>query len=231
MSTAPAAALAPIRLQDEYVTLDPLTADHLPGLEAAAADGALWNLQGTNVAAPGQMPDWLAAALQAQAEGTMLPFAIRDAAGGDIIGTTRFYDIDMTVPRVAIGYTWYARRAQKTHLNTACKRLLLTYAFETLGCLAVAFHTDDLNHDSQRAIERLGARHEGILRAHRRRRDGSVRNTVCYSILATEWPSVAQALDERLRRLAAIGPTAGRTPPRASGLHARQPYNNPTTAD
>ena len=194
---------APIRLHDEYVVLEPLSLDHVPALEAAAADGELWNLQVTSVPAPGQTGDYVARALQGQAEGHMLPFAIRECGSGEIVGSTRYYEIDTALPRLAIGYTWYARRWQKSHLNTACKRLLLEHAFEALGCVAVAFHTDELNEDSQRAIERLGAQREGVLRAHRRRVDGSLRNTVCFSILAGEWPNVSNWLEMRLSRLAA----------------------------
>ena len=191
-----------IRLHDEYVVLEPLTPEHAPALETAAADGELWNLAVTSVPPPGQAGDYVAKALQGQREGHMLPFAVREARGGDIVGSTRYYEIDAAVPRLAIGYTWYAKRWQKSHLNTACKRLLLEHAFETLGCAAVAFHTDVLNEDSQRAIERLGAQREGVLRAHRRRTDGSLRDTVCFSILAEEWGNVANWLDMRLNRLA-----------------------------
>jgi RimJ/RimL family protein N-acetyltransferase len=193
---------APAPLQDEYVVLEPLRLEHAPALEAAAADGALWQLAVTSVPAPGQARDYIEKALQGQAAGWMQPYAVREAGSGDIVGSTRYYDIDTTLPRLAIGYTWYARRWQKTHLNTACKRLLLEHAFETLGCVAVAFHTDEENHDSQRAIERLGAQREGVLRAHRRRVDGTLRNTVCFSVLADEWPNVANWLDLRLNRLA-----------------------------
>lgn len=193
---------APIRLHDEYVVLEPLTPEHAPALETAAADGELWNLAVTSVPPPGQAGDYVAKALQGQREGHMLPFAVREARGGDIVGSTRYYEIDAAVPRLAIGYTWYAKRWQKSHLNTACKRLLLEHAFEALGCVAVAFHTDELNEDSQRAIERLGAQREGVLRAHRRRTDGSLRDTVCFSILAEEWGNVANWLDMRLNRLA-----------------------------
>jgi RimJ/RimL family protein N-acetyltransferase len=194
---------APIRLQDDHVVLEPLSLDHVPALEAAAADGELWNLQVTSVPAPGQTGDYVARALQGQAEGHMLPFAIRESGSGEIVGSTRYYEIDAALPRLAIGYTWYAKRWQKSHLNTACKRLLLEHAFEALDCVAVAFHTDELNEDSQRAIERLGAQREGVLRAHRRRVDGSLRNTVCFSILAGEWPNVSNWLEMRLSRLAA----------------------------
>ena len=194
---------APIRLQDDHVVLEPLSLDHVPALEAAAADGELWNLMVTSVPPPGQARDYVEKARQGQAEGHMLPFAVRETGSGEIVGSTRYYEIDAALPRLAIGYTWYAKRWQKSHLNTACKRLLLEHAFETLGCVAVAFHTDELNEDSQRAIERLGAQREGVLRAHKRRTDGSLRNTVCFSILADEWPNVANWLGMRLNRLAA----------------------------
>ena len=194
---------APIRLHDEYVVLEPLSLDHVPALEAAAADGELWNLTVTSVPPPGQARGYVEKALQGQADGLMLPFAVREAGSGEIVGSTRYYEIDTELPRLAIGYTWYAKRWQKTHLNTACKRLLLEHAFEALDCVAVAFHTDERNEDSQRAIERLGAQREGVLRAHKRRTDGSLRDTVCFSIVADEWPNVANWLGMRLNRLAA----------------------------
>ncbi len=193
----------PIRLQDDYVVLEPLTPEHAPALEAAAADGELWNLAVTSVPPPGQARSYIEKALQGQAAGTMLPFAVREARSGEIVGSTRYYEIDAELPRLAIGYTWYAKRWQKSHLNTACKRLLLEHAFETLQCVAVAFHTDERNEDSQRAIERLGAQREGLLRAHKRRTDGSLRNTVCFSIVAEEWLNVSSWLGLRLSRLTA----------------------------
>lgn len=194
-------AFAPSTLHDDYVTLEPLHSGHAAALERAAADGELWQLVATSVPAPGQMPAYLEKALQGQAAGTMLPFAVREARSGQIVGTTRFYELDPELPRLAIGYTWYAKRWQKTHLNTACKRLLLERAFTTFHCTAVAFHTDVLNTNSQRAITRLGAQREGVLRAHKRRTDGSIRDTVCFSILASEWPDVSRKLELRLARL------------------------------
>ena len=193
----------PIRLHDDYVVLEPLCLEHVPALEAAAADGELWNLTVTSVPMPGQAQNYVENALKGQSEGHMLPFAVRESASGEIVGSTRYYEIDAELPRLAIGYTWYAKRWQKSHLNTACKRLLLEHAFETLQCVAVAFHTDEQNEDSQRAIERLGAQREGVLRAHKRRTDGSLRHTVCFSIVAEEWPNVANWLDMRLSRLTA----------------------------
>jgi len=192
----------PATLEDAHVILEPLCLDHVPSLETAAADGELWRLWFTSVPAPGQMAAYVEKALAGQREGRMLPFAIREKANGEVVGSTRFYDMVEDPRRVAIGYTWYARRWQKSHLNTACKRLLLAHAFDVLGCVAVEFHTDGRNLDSQRAIERLGAQREGVLRAHKRRPDGSLRDTVCYSILEREWPDVERWLELRLVRLA-----------------------------
>jgi RimJ/RimL family protein N-acetyltransferase len=193
---------APVKLEDAHVVLEPLCPDHVPAMEAAAADGELWRLWFTSVPAPGKMAAYVDKALAGQREGRMLPFAIRERRTGELVGSTRYYDMVDDPRRVAIGYTWYARRWQKSHLNTACKRLLLAHAFEALGCVAVEFHTDARNLDSQRAIERLGAQREGVLRAHKRRPDGSLRDTVCYSILEREWPDVQRWLELRLARLA-----------------------------
>ena len=194
--------LVPLHLQDDYVVLEPLTMEHAPALEAAAADGELWKLWFTSAPAPGEAAAYIAKALQGHAAGHMLPFAIREKSTGEIIGTTRFYEFVAELPRVAIGYTWYAKRWQKSNVNTACKRLLLKHAFESLHCVAVEFHTDGRNLDSQRAIERLGAHRDGVLRAHKRRPDGSLRDTVCYSVIASEWPDVSRWLGLRLERLA-----------------------------
>lgn len=191
-------------LQDEHVMLEPLCLDHVAALESAAADGELWNLWFTSAPAPRQAQAYVEKALQGHVDGFILPFAVRERRNGDIIGTTRFYDFAAELPRVAIGYTWYAKRWQKSHVNTACKRLLLRHAFEAMGCVAVEFHTDHRNLDSQRAIERLGAHRDGVLRAHKRRSDGSLRDTVCYSILASEWPDVQRWLGTRLERLSAL---------------------------
>lgn len=193
----------PVTLRDEHVALEPLAIEHVPALEAAAADGELWNLWFTSVPPPGQMQTYVDKALAAQAEGRMQPFVICEATSGQIVGSTRFYDIDDTVPRMAIGYTWYAQRWQKTHLNTCCKLLLLQHAFETAGAASVQFHTDVHNVNSQRAIARLGATQEGILRSHQKRPNCTLRDTVCFSILASEWNGVKQALKLRLERLTA----------------------------
>lgn len=191
----------PVLLRDAHVALEPLSLDHVPALEAAAADGELWKLWFTSVPAPGQVAAYVEKALEGQRDGTMLPFVVREPGSGEIVGSTRYYDITPELPRLAIGYTWYARRWQKSHLNTACKRLLLAHAFDTLGCVAVLLHTDHRNLDSQRAIERLGAHRDGVLRADRRRPDGSLRDTVCYSILDREWGDVSRWLELRLARL------------------------------
>jgi N-acetyltransferase len=196
-------APAPVSLQDDHVLLEPLDLHHAAELEAAAADGELWNLWFTSAPAPGQVTAYIQKALDGLAANAMLPFAVREKTSGEIVGTTRFYEFKPELPRVAIGYTWYAKRWQKSHLNTACKRLLLKHAFEALDCVAVEFHTDRRNLDSQRAIERLGAQRDGVLRAHVRRPDGSLRDTVFYSIIASEWPDVQRWLDLRLTRLTA----------------------------
>jgi RimJ/RimL family protein N-acetyltransferase len=197
--------LAPTTLQDDYVQLEPLALHHAPELETAAADGELWNLWFTSAPAPGEAASYIQKALAGLAANQMLPFAVREKTRGEIVGTTRFYDFAPELPRIAIGYTWYAKRWQKSHLNTACKRLLLKHAFETLGCVAVEFHTDHRNLDSQRAIERLGAHKDGVLRSHKRRPDGTLRDTVCYSIIASEWPDVRRWLEMRLARLSTLG--------------------------
>jgi RimJ/RimL family protein N-acetyltransferase len=193
----------PRTLRADLAMLEPLTAAHVPAREAAAAAGELWQLRYASVPPPGGMAVYVDQALRAQRAGLMLPFAVRELGHGEIVGTTRYYDLDPALPRLAIGYTWYARRWQHTGLNSACKLLLLEHAFGALGCVSVAWHTDILNTRSQQAIARLGATREGVLRAHKRRADGSIRDTVCFSMLAAEWPAAREALRERVRRLAA----------------------------
>lgn len=197
-----AATVAPVTLTNEYVTLEPLTLDHTADLEAAAADGELWTLPVASVPGPGETGRYIEAALKGQAEGRMLPFAVREAGSGKIVGSTRYYDIDMSLPRLYIGYTWYAKSWQQKHLNTACKQLLLEHAFDTLKCVAVAFNVDEMNGRSVHAVEHIGAQREGVLRAHKRRRDGSLRNTVAFSILAEDWPNVENWLAMRVNKLA-----------------------------
>lgn len=186
--------LALVMLQDACVTLEPLTLEHVPELERASADGELWKLWFTSVPAPGHMAGYVEAALRGRLEGHMLPFAVRERASNEIIGCTRYCHFDATVPRVEIGYTWYAKTWQRSHVNTHCKHLLLDYAFEVLGCAAVELRTDRYNTASQRAIERLGAQRDGVLRAHMRRPDGTLRDTVAYSITANDWPDVQRLL-------------------------------------
>ncbi len=190
----------PVTLESLLVRLEPMAAGHVPGLEAAARDGELWQLRVTSVPAPGDMPAYVAAALQGQQDGHMLPFVVRDLASGDVIGSTRYHDIVPSVERLEIGYTWYGKSRQRTHVNTSCKLLLLAHAFDALGAWLVGWRTDNYNFASQRAIERLGARKDGVLRHHALRRDGTVRDTVMYSLAAGEWPEVKAHLQDLLQK-------------------------------
>ena len=186
-------------LEGTHVALSPLQAMHADGLRAAAADGELWTLRYTSVPGPepGEADAYIAEALAQRDAGSSRPFVVRDASG-DIVGSTRYYDIDRGVPRVSIGYTWYATRTQRTGLNTEAKLLLIDHAFDAWNCEAVAFETSHENIRSQTAILRLGARHDGVLRAHRRHRDGTLRDTHAFSILRHEWPALADALRRKL---------------------------------
>jgi RimJ/RimL family protein N-acetyltransferase len=188
----------PVTLAGHGVRLEPLTADHHDGLVAAARDGRLWELWFTSVPEPARAAEYITDALAGQHAGHMLPWAVRDLASGTIVGSTRYHDIVTEVDRVEIGYTWYSASRQRSHVNSACKLLLMTHAFETLGCQVVGFRTDNFNFRSQRAIEALGARKDGVLRHHFRRRDGSVRDSVMYSVLVGEWPAVRRNLEWRL---------------------------------
>ena len=190
----------PVTLEGHGVRLEPLAAEHCAGLAAATADGRLWELWYTSVPAPDDCAGYIAQALAGQAAGTMLPWAVRELGSGSIVGSTRFHDIVAPVDRVEIGWTWYAASWQRSHVNTACKLLLFTHAFEDLGCAVVGLRTDNFNLASQRAIEALGARRDGVLRHHWLRRDGSVRDSVMYSLLAAEWPDVRKHLAARLAR-------------------------------
>jgi N-acetyltransferase len=192
--------LAPIVLEDNGIRLEPMTDAHHEALSLAAADGELWNLWFTAVPEPGGMPAYVTAALHGQRDGHMLPWVVRDRTTGAIIGSTRYHDIMPAIDRVEIGHTWYAARHQRTHVNTTCKRLLLRHAFETLGCKVVGLRTDRFNFRSQRAIEALGAQRDGVIRHFGMRKDGTARDTVMYSILASEWPDVRRHLDSRLSR-------------------------------
>jgi N-acetyltransferase len=195
----------PIVLEGGGVRLEPLAVHHHEALAAAAADGRIWELWFTATPPPEGMRAYVEAALQGQRDGHMLPWAVRDLASDTIVGSTRYHDIVREIDRVEIGYTWYAQSRQRPHVNTTCKRLLLAHAFETLGCKVVGLRTDGFNFRSQRAIEALGAKKDGVIRHHGLRRDGTVRDTVIYSILAAEWPDVRRHLDLRLARHATAG--------------------------
>lgn len=190
-------------LRGTHVSLEPLQAAHADALREAVRDGELWNLRYTNVPQPDQVDGYIEKALAQQAAGEALAFAVRSAAG-DVVGTTRFYHLDAATPRLTIGYTWYARRVQRTGLNTEAKLLLLTHAFEAMGCIAVAFETSIENHASRMAIARLGAKQDGVLRNHLRHKDGSIRDTVAFSIVDSEWPAVKQGLRARLQEHADV---------------------------
>ncbi len=189
----------PVTLEGRGVRLVPMAPEHAPELAAAARDGELWKLRVTSVPAPGEETAYVDTALAGQAAGHMLPFVVFDA-GGQVVGSSRYHDIVPTVERLEIGYTWYAGRCQRTHVNTTCKLLLMTHAFEVLGAQLVGWRTDNYNFASQRAIERLGARKDGVLRHHALRRDGTVRDTVMYSLAAGEWPEVKAHLQYQLER-------------------------------
>ena len=189
---------APV-LQGRHVRLEPLQRGHAEGIAAAAADGKLWELWFTNVPRPGEVDAWIDGALAKQAAGEQVAFSVRDA-DGRIVGSTRYYELLPDTPRLCIGYTWYARSVQRTGLNTEAKLLLLGHAFETLGCASVGFHTSTHNTTSRAAIARLGATEEGVLRQHMRHRDGSLRDSVCFSILDGEWPTVKAGLMRKLER-------------------------------
>lgn len=178
----------PVELSAHGVTLAPLALQHEVGLAAAAADGELWNLRVTAVPRPEQTRSYIEDALRMRAEGNRFAFAVIDDATGKVLGTTSFHDILPSVRRLEIGYTWYARRCQRTHVNTTCKLLMMGHAFDTLGCHVVGWRTDNFNFVSQKAIERLGARKDGVIRGHFLRRDGTIRDTVMYSMRAGEWP-------------------------------------------
>jgi RimJ/RimL family protein N-acetyltransferase len=179
----------PVTLQGTHAALVPLTPAHEGALNAAAADGELWRLWYTSVPAPDKMGADIQRRLGLQAKGSMLPFAVLDASGA-VVGETTYMNIDATHKRVEIGSTWYARHVQRGPLNTECKLMLLTHAFEALDCIAVEFRTHRLNAQSRRAIERLGAQLDGVLRNHSRGPDGNLRDTAVYSITAAEWPTI-----------------------------------------
>ena len=190
----------PVVLANEQVRLEPLGLQHVEGLQRAAADGELWTIRVTSVPDPDDTRGYVERALQAFAEGHRLAFAVIDAASGEVIGSSSYHDIVPAVERLEIGYTWYAKSRQRTSVNAGAKLLLMTHAFETLGAQLVGWRTDNFNFASQRAIERLGARRDGVLRHHALRRDGTVRDTVMYSMSVGEWPEARAELRARLAR-------------------------------
>jgi RimJ/RimL family protein N-acetyltransferase len=190
----------PVVLEGRGMRLEPLTEGHHEALAAAACEGRLWELWFTAIPPPDGMQAYVADALKGQRDGHMLPWAVRDLASSTIIGSTRYHDIVSAIDRVEIGYTWYRESYQRTHVNTTCKLLLLRHAFESLGCKVVGLRTDNFNFRSQRAIAALGAKLDGVIRHHAMRRDGTVRDSVMYSILAAEWPDVKRHLESRLAR-------------------------------
>ena len=192
--------VGPITLERGPVRLVPLALEHEEGLARAAADGELWNLRITSVPEPGATRAYIETALRGRHEGHRFAFAVLDAASGEVIGSSSYHDIVPAVERLEIGYTWYAARAQRSAVNTTAKLLLMQHAFETLGAQLVGWRTDNYNFASQRAIERLGARKDGVLRHHALRRDGTVRDTVMYSLAAGEWPEVKAHLLWQLTR-------------------------------
>jgi len=190
----------PATLEGHGVRLEPLSREHEKGLIEAAADGRLWELFFTSVPEPENTRKYIEDALKGQERGEMLPWAVRDLKSGAIVGSTRYHDIVAPADRVEIGWTWYAARCQRTHVNTTCKLLLFEYAFEKLNCKVVGLRTDNFNFRSQRAIEALGAKKDGVIRHHWPRRDGTVRDSVMYSVLVHEWPDVKKHLLFRMRR-------------------------------
>src|SRR6185369_10686460 len=195
--------LHPVTLEARGIRLEPLATHHHDALVAASADGRLWELWFTSVPASDGMARYIDTALNGQRDGHMLPWVVRELASGEIIGSTRYHDVVPAIDRVEIGYTWYRQSRQRTAVNTTCKLLLLTHAFDTLGCQVVGLRTDNFNFRSQRAIEALGAKKDGVIRHHAARRDGTVRDSVMYSILLAEWRDVKRHLELRLERHAA----------------------------
>ena len=199
VKTAAGIAVEPVTLEFNGVRLEPLRLEHVDGLRAAAADGELWHLRVTSVPEPHRTQAYVHAALETP---NRVAFAVVDSSSGAVLGTTSYHDILPEIGRVEIGHTWYARSVQRSHVNTSCKLLLLSHAFDTLGCAVVGFRTDNFNYASQAAIERLGAKKDGVIRHHASRRDGSVRDTVIYSIVRGEWHEIKTQLHYLLTRYA-----------------------------
>ena len=190
----------PITLTGEHASIEPLGREHEEALQRAAADGELWRLWYTSVAAPGKMGEYIATALDMRERLGAMPFVVREKPSGDIVGCTRYFNVDAANRRLEIGHTWYSKRVQRGPINTECKLLLLTHAFEKLQCIAVEFRTHWFNHASRTAIARLGAKQDGVLRNHQLSADGSKRDTVVFSIIDGEWPAVKQHLRYQLER-------------------------------
>jgi RimJ/RimL family protein N-acetyltransferase len=194
------AFIEPVTLKGEHATLEPLHAGHEVALRDAAADGELWRLWYTSVAPPDQIGEYIARALDMRERLGAMPFAVRHNTTGNVVGCTRYFNVDAANRRLEIGHTWYSKRVQRTAINTECKLLLLTHAFEVLRCIAVEFRTHWFNHASRVAIERLGAKQDGVLRNHHLLPDGSKRDTVVFSIIDGEWPAVRRHLKFLLDR-------------------------------
>lgn len=192
--------IEPVTLTGAHAVIEPLGREHEHALESAAADGELWRLWYTSVAPPGKMGEYIGVALDMRERLDAMPFVVREKASGEIVGCTRYFNVDTKNRRLEIGHTWYAKRAQRGPINTECKLLLLTHAFENLRCIAVEFRTHWFNHASRAAIERLGAKQDGVLRNHQVSADGSKRDTVVFSIIDSEWPAVKRHLRYQLER-------------------------------
>ena len=192
--------IEPVTLRGVHATIEPLAPEHIEPIRAAAADGALWRLWYTSVPSPGGTARWLDIALDMRERQGAMPFVVRDNATGDVIGSTRYFNVDAQNRRLEIGHTWYAKRAQRTAVNTECKLMLLTHAFESLQCIAVEFRTHWFNQASRAAIARLGAKQDGVLRNHQLMPDGSRRDTVVFSIIDAEWSAVKRHLQYLLER-------------------------------
>jgi len=194
------AFVEPITLSERGVTLVPLGLEHEDGLRAAAADGALWNIRVTSVPEPQDTRKYIEDALAMREAGNRFAFCVLDGASGRVLGSSSYHDILPAVKRLEIGYTWYAKSVQRSHVNTTAKLLLMSHAFETLGCNVVGWRTDNFNFASQAAIERLGAHKDGVIRGHALRRDGTIRDTVMYSLRSGEWPEVKAQLLHSLNK-------------------------------
>jgi len=194
------AFVEPVTLSSRGVELVPLSLEHEAGLRAAAADGELWNIRVTSVPEPEQTRKYIEDALSMREAGNRFAFAVIESATGKVLGSSSYHDIVPAIKRVEIGYTWYAKSVQRSHVNSTCKLLLMTHAFEALGCHVVGWRTDNFNFASQAAIERLGAKKDGVLRGHALRRDGTIRDTVMYSLRSGEWPEVKAQLLHSLNK-------------------------------